>query len=144
MRTYVTAPRTYATAPGQVEAFATFIDCLMRSKLTILWTTHGSRSALDRFQMLADLAKAPKVSPHVKRVFHSAGEQRIDFVNGSRIIFQARSSWHGRGFSNVDTLVFDEAEHLTDDVHDDLVPMQFGAANPETIRINHGVASHSS
>lgn len=135
--------RTHASAPTRAQAFATFIDCLMRPRLTVVWTTHGSATALDRFEMLADLAKQPKTSPHIKRVMHAAGQQRIEFANGSRILFGARSSGFGRGFSNVDTLVLDEAEHLTDDLHDAIAPVQFGAANPETVRIDHGVPSYA-
>ena len=121
-----------------IQAFTAFMDCLLRPKLTILWTTHGSRAAVDRFHMLAGIAKLPKWSSHVRRVVHSAGDQRIEFGNGSRIIFQPRSAWHGSGFSNVDTLVLDEAELLTDDMEDDLAAMQCGVANPETIRIGGG------
>ena len=119
-----------------IQALTAFTDCLLRPKLTILWTTHGSRAAVDRFHMLAGIATLPKYSSHVRRVIHSAGDQRIEFGNGSRIIFRSWSAWHGSGFSNVDTLVLDEAELLTDDMEDGLAAMQCGVASPETIRIS--------
>ena len=42
------------------------------------------------------------------------GEQEIPFRNGSNIMFGARETGFGRGFDEVDVIVFDEAQILTE------------------------------
>jgi len=124
--------------PTRSQLFAAFLDCLLRPGITIIWTTNDTASALDRFQMLADLAKIPKVKGHIKKVRRTAGDQGIEFVNGSRILFKGRVS-ASRGFTSIDVVVFDQEEDLTEDMRDAIAPMQVGVENPETIRIRYGV-----
>jgi hypothetical protein len=59
-----------------------------------------------------------------------SGDEEIQFRNGSRILFGARERGFGRGFSMVDVLVFDEAQILTDNAIDDMVPATNQAPNP--------------
>jgi hypothetical protein len=60
-----------------------------------------------------------------------SGEQQIIFRNGSRILFGARERGFGRGFDEVDALVFDEAQHMTDSSLDDMVPATNQSRQPE-------------
>src|SRR5204862_4597817 len=71
-----------------------------------------------------------KVAPFVDRRRLGSGEQEIRFKNTSRILFGARERGFGRGFSEVDVLVFDEAQILTENAIDDMVPATNQARNP--------------
>lgn len=124
-------------------AFIGFLECLMKPNQNVLWTAHRHFNVQATFEKLRGITVMPVVAPHISRVSRAKGQERIEFKNGSRMVFVARCSGAGRGFSNIDKLVLDEDELLTDDMRAELVPTQCGAANPETIRINHGVASHS-
>jgi len=51
-----------------------------------------------------------------------SGEEEIRFRNGSRILFGARERGFGRGFDEVDVLIFDEGQILGDGALDDMIP----------------------
>jgi hypothetical protein len=70
------------------------------------------------------------VKPHVANVYVGSGDEEIQFHNGSRILFGARERGFGRGFDDVDVEVFDEAQILTENAIDDMVPATNTAANP--------------
>jgi phage terminase large subunit-like protein len=81
------------------------------------------------------LAKRKLIAPHVANVRSTNGEQEIEFTNGSRIMFGARESGFGRGFDDVDVIVFDEAQILTQKALDDMIPAANVAVNPLIIYI---------
>ncbi|EUA66061.1 hypothetical protein I541_5677 [Mycobacteroides abscessus] len=54
------------------------------------------------------------------------------FTNGSRILFGARESGFGRGFSDVDILVFDEAQIMTEGTLEDMAQRRTWLRNPLT------------
>nr|WP_242647656.1 hypothetical protein [Mycobacteroides abscessus] len=66
------------------------------------------------------MAARPKVDPHIEAVHRARGDEKIMFTNGSRILFGARESGFGRGFSDVDILVFDEAQIMTEGTLEDM------------------------
>jgi hypothetical protein len=99
-----------------------FALCLLRPNLTVIWTAHRTRTAEETFKKMQAFAKRKKIAPHIAGVIRGSGEEAITFRNGSRILFGARESEFGRGFDEVDVLIFDEAQILTDNALDAMVP----------------------
>lgn len=107
-----------------------FALCLLFPGLTVLWTAHRLRTANETFQSMQSFARRKSIAPHVAKIVLGSGEEEIHFNNGSRIMFGARERGFGRGFSEVDVIVFDEAQILTENAIDDMVPATNQAANP--------------
>lgn len=107
-----------------------FALCMLTPGLTVLWTAHRLRTADETFAKMQAFARRKKVGPHVAKVVLGSGEGEVAFHNGSRIMFGARERGFGRGFDNVDVEVFDEAQILTDNAIDDMVPATNTAPNP--------------
>lgn len=107
-----------------------FAMCLRQPGLTVIWTAHRGRTSAETFQSMQALAARSKVKPRVKGVRRTTGEEAILFENGARILFGARESGFGRGFSEVDVLVLDEAQILTEKTIEDMVPATNQSDNP--------------
>jgi hypothetical protein len=88
----------------------------------VIWTAHRLRTAGETFDKMQGMARRRKIKPHVAKVVLGSGEEEIRFRNGSRILFGARERGFGRGFDEVDVLIFDEAQILTENAIDDMVP----------------------
>lgn len=99
-----------------------FALCLMRSKLTVVWTAHRVRTSEETFKKMQAFARRKRIAPYVAKVTLGSGEECIEFRNGSRILFGARATGFGRGFDEVDVLIFDEAQILTEASLDDMIP----------------------
>lgn len=99
-----------------------FALCLLFPNLTVIWTAHRLRTAEETFGKMQVFAKRRKIKPNVAKVVLGSGEEEIRFVNGSRILFGARERGFGRGFDEVDVLIFDEAQILTENALDDMIP----------------------
>lgn len=99
-----------------------FALCLLNPGMTVIWTAHRLRTAGETFEKMQGLARRRKIKPFVRKVVLGSGEEEIRFTNGSRILFGARERGFGRGFDEVDVLIFDEAQILTDNALDDMVP----------------------
>lgn len=95
--------------------------CLEFPGLTVVWTAHRTRTATNTFRTLQGIVRRRRVFPHVDHVRTANGEQEIGFRNGSVIMFGAREQGFGRGFDEVDILVFDESQILTEKALDDMV-----------------------
>lgn len=96
--------------------------------LKVLWTAHRARTATNTFRALEGFAKRKKVATHIAPgrrdgtgIRAANGEQEIPFRNGSIIMFGARETGFGRGFDEVDVIVFDEAQILTERALEDMV-----------------------
>ncbi|APD19225.1 terminase [Mycobacterium phage Mitti] len=98
--------------------------------LTVIWTAHRTRTAAETFKSMQGFAKMPRIEPYIERVSLARGEEAVIFTNGSRILFGARERGFGRGFAGVDVLIFDEAQILTENAIDDMVPATNAAPNP--------------
>jgi len=107
-----------------------FALCLIFPGLTVIWTAHRKTTASETFSSFDGMAQRPKVAPHIKQVFRGKGDEKILFKNGSRILFGARESGFGRGFSDVDVIVLDESQIMTETVMEDMAASQNVAANP--------------
>lgn len=99
-----------------------FALCLLRPNLTVIWTAHRVRTAEETFKKMRAFAKRKRIAPHVANVVLGSGEEAIEFRNGSRILFGARAREFGRGFDEVDVLIFDEAQILGEVSLDAMVP----------------------
>jgi hypothetical protein len=137
------ADGTYATSVGGVvisiprQVGKTFLVgalvfalCLLFPGLTVIWTAHRLRTADETFAVMQGMSRRKKIAPFVDKPRLGSGEQEIRFRNGSRIMFGARERGFGRGFTLVDVLVFDEAQILTENAIDDMVPATNQAPNP--------------
>ena len=110
-----------------------FALCISQPGLTVVWTAHRVATADETFDDMKSMAWMPKVSGHISSTPNNGEETAVKFKNGSRIVFGARESGFGRGFTELDIVVFDEAQILTERSIDDLVPAQNASKNALTI-----------
>lgn len=110
-----------------------FALCIIFPGLTVIWTAHRSRTADETFESMRSMTNRREMVGHIERVTVGGGDQTIWFTNGSRILFGARESGFGRGFTEVDVLVFDEAQILTERAIDDMIPAQNASQNALTL-----------
>lgn len=99
-----------------------FALCLLRPNLTVVWSAHRLRTAEETFKKMQAFARRKRIAPHIAKVTLGSGEECIEFINGSRIMFGARAAGFGRGFDEVDVVVYDEAQILSDAALDDMIP----------------------
>lgn len=104
--------------------------CVLFPGLKVLWTAHRTRTSDETFKSMQGIAKRKLLSPHIAEIRRANGQQEIEFVNGSRIMFGARETGFGRGFDDVDILVFDEGQILSQKALDDMVPSTNVSPNP--------------
>lgn len=99
-----------------------FALCLLRPNMTVIWTAHRVRTAEETFGKMQVFARRRRIAPYVLKVILGSGEEEIRFTNGSRILFGSRARGFGRGFDEVDILIFDEGQILGEAVLDDMIP----------------------
>lgn len=91
----------------------------------ILHTAHEVKTARKAFLRLASFFENermyPELAAEVKVIRRTNGQEAIELLNGGSIEFSARSRGAARGFT-VDTVVFDEAQELTDEQLEALLP----------------------
>ncbi|QAU06425.1 terminase [Mycobacterium phage KiSi] len=106
-----------------------FALCKMTPGTTVIWTAHRTRTAAETFKSMQALALREQIAPHVQQILTGNGKEAVLFVNGSRILFGAREKGFGRGFAKVDVLIFDEAQILTENAMDDMIPATNASPN---------------
>ena len=116
---------------GKTHMIAGFIfaACIASPKTLVLWSAHRARTHNETFQSMQGIAARPAVAPFISHVRRGAGQEAVEFANGSRILFGARESGFGRGFAKVDVIVLDEAQILTEKALDDMLPATNAAPN---------------
>jgi hypothetical protein len=91
----------------------------------ILHTAHqvvtGKKSFRRLERMFTD-RRHPEIQKLVKYIRYTNGEETIELENGGSIEFSARSRQRARGFAGISLVVFDEAQELTDDQMDAIMP----------------------
>lgn len=97
------------------------IMCVLFPGLQVVWTAHHLRTSTKTFTSLRGICRRRKVAPHVRAMRAANGEQQVEFVNGSMIMFGARSMGFGRGFDEIDVEVFDEAQILDTKALEDMI-----------------------
>jgi hypothetical protein len=108
-----------------------FALCLLRPGLTVIWSAHRTRTAEETFKKMQAFARRKAIKPFILKVVLGSGEESIEFVNGSRIMFGARAEGFGRGFDEVDVVVYDEAQILAQSALDDMIPATNQCRQPE-------------
>lgn len=107
-----------------------FALCTLQPGITVIWTAHHSRTSDETFDKMRTMALRPRVARYIDGKPRTAnGQQVVKFNNGSRILFGAREHGFGRGFDEVDVLILDEAQKLTESAMSDMVPATNAAAN---------------
>ena len=99
-----------------LEAFELYALCV--SGWHILHTAHRVKTAKKSFQRLVRYftdRKHPEMAGMVANIRYTNGEESIYLENGGAVEFSARSRASSRGFDDVQLVVFDEAQDLTDD-----------------------------
>lgn len=107
-----------------------FALCLQEPGMTVLWTAHHMKTTNETFGKVQAMARRSAVKPHVRQVYTGSNDEAVLFRNGSRILYGARAAGFGRGFDNVDAIMLDEAQILTDGTLDDMLPAMNAARNP--------------
>jgi len=108
-----------------------FALCLLRPGLTAIWSAHRTRTAEETFKKMQAFARRKAIKPFISKVVLGSGEEAIIFTNGSRIMFGARADGFGRGFDEVDVVVYDEAQILPQSALDDMIPATNQCRQPE-------------
>lgn len=91
----------------------------------ILHTAHLLKTAKKSFQRLVRIftdERHPEIVKEVASIRYTNGEEGIELRNGGRIEYSARSRRAARGFDGISLVVFDEAQELTDDQLEALLP----------------------
>ena len=116
---------------GKTHMIAGFIfaACIASPKTLVIWSAHRARTHNETFQSMQGIAARPAVAPFISHVRRGAGQEAVEFANGSRILFGARESGFGRGFAKVDVVVLDEAQILTEKALDDMLPATNASKN---------------
>jgi hypothetical protein len=112
-----------------------FALCLNTPDSLVLWTAHRSPTANETYQSMKAMCQRPELAAHIESASAPAGNGVIKFHNGSRILFGAREQGFGRGFAKVAIIVFDEAQILTQNALDDMIPATNQATNPLIIYV---------
>jgi len=107
-----------------------FALALIIPDLTVIWTAHRFKTARETFDSMKAMAKGDKCFPHIEKISDSHGDEGIYLRNGSRILFGARESGFGLGFTKVGVLVLDEVQRVTERAMDDLIPTMNTVKNP--------------
>jgi hypothetical protein len=112
-----------------------FALCIIHPGILVLWTAHRTPTANETFQSMKAMADRPELKPHITSATAPAGNGVIKFRNRSRILFGAREQGFGRGIPKVSVVVFDEAQILTQNAIDDMIPATNQAENPLIVYI---------
>ena len=89
--------------------------CISRPGTTVVWSSHHDRTSTETLTKIAGSVEKPAIRPKLRAqhpVVFADDNRGVHFTNGSRILFGARSSGFGRGFSEVDVQVYDECQNL--------------------------------
>lgn len=98
--------------------------CLSRPGTTVVWSSHHDRTSSETLAKIAGIVEKPAVRPKMRAqhpVVFTDDNRGVHFANGSRILFGARSSGFGRGFSEVDIQVYDECQNLRESALTDML-----------------------
>jgi hypothetical protein len=116
---------------GGVEMFELHVMAILGMR--VLHSAHEVKTARKAFKRLLDFfdnpRKYPELAALVKEIRRTNGQEAIELHNGGLVEFVARTKSSGRGFS-ADILVMDEAQELTDDELEAMLPTISASQNP--------------
>ena len=96
----------------------------------VVWTSHEFKSAREAFLLCKSLCDTPAFDSFEPKIRVSNGKESIEFANGNRLVFIARSRTSGRGFSP-STVILDESFELDDLALSALKPSLSAARAPQ-------------
>lgn len=97
----------------------------------VIHTAHELKTAEEARLRMENICEAsPDLDRQVKRVVRTNGKEAIEFRNGARIKYAARSKGSGRGFTG-DLLVMDEKMFLRSEPMAALLPTLATSADPQ-------------
>ena len=98
--------------------------CLSRPGTLVVWSSHHDRTSSETLSKIAGIVDKPAIRSKMRAqhpVVFTDDNRGAHFANGSRILFGARSSGFGRGFSEVDIQVYDECQNLRESALTDML-----------------------
>jgi len=95
-----------------------FAMCCLNPGTTIVWTCHSMDAMRDTMAIFDEISL--DLSLFIEKLSRAHGEERLIFINGSRIYFGARERGFGRGMSP-DVLVLDQADVMSERTERDMV-----------------------
>jgi hypothetical protein len=115
---------------GVLEAVALGGLFLFGDRL-IGWSAHEFKTASEGFRRVRNwIEGSDDLRSQVKTVRTSHGEEGIELLDGRRLLFLARSTGSGRGFTG-DRLILDEAQHLAFKMLGAILPTMSARPNPQ-------------
>lgn len=112
-----------------------FADCIINPGTVVGWTAHRFKVARETFNSLVSLARLPGMDAHIDpdAITTGAGNEVINFRNGSKIAIASRDRGGLRGIPKIRRMVLDEGQILTEHAMADTVPTMNQAENPQMI-----------
>ena len=107
----------------------------------VLHTAHRVKTAKKSFNRLARYftdGSHPELTSLVEKVRRTNGEEAVILKNGGSIEFSARTNGSARGFDDIQLVVFDEAQELTDSQYDAIMYTLAASATGERQTIYTG------
>ena len=118
------------------------IECATVEGKHVLFTAHRGKTVRKMFKFMKafvlhtpDLAE--KLMPGSEGIYNAAGSEGIYFANGGMIEFATRTDGGGRG-ETYDVIIFDEAQELTDEQYDAVVPTTIASESGDPQKIYLG------
>ncbi|HKA97452.1 MAG TPA: hypothetical protein VKD66_14390 [Streptosporangiaceae bacterium] len=109
----------------------------------VVWTSHRFRTSQESFLELKGVIQSTDfLERRIKRISEANGEEGVEFTNGSRVDFLARSKGSGRGLSG-DLVVLDEAFDLNAGHMGALFPTLSARPNPQVLYGSSAGQAHS-
>lgn len=116
---------------GGAEIFELHVMAMLGMR--VLHSAHEVKTARKAFKRLLDFfdnqRKYPELAGLVREIRRTNGQEAIELHNGGSVEFLARTKASGRGYS-ADVLVLDEAQELTDDELEAMLPTISASGNP--------------
>jgi hypothetical protein len=108
----------------------------------VLFTAHRGKTVRKMFKfirvfILANADLAEKLMPGPDGIYKAAGSEGIYFANGGMIEFATRTDGGARG-ETYDVIIFDEAQELTDEQYDAVVPTTIASESGDPQKIYLG------
>jgi hypothetical protein len=113
-----------------IEALVLAFVLLADRPVKVIWSAHEYKTAAEGFKRFQDLIAVPWIAKRVKAVRLANGEQQVLFTDGSVVQWNTRSRKALRGFT-CDLLILDEAQELTGDQMDAVMPTISARANAQ-------------
>lgn len=117
------------------------IECAAVEGKHVLYTAHRGKTVRKMFKfMKAFVLHTPDLAEKLmpgSGIYNAAGSEGIYFANGGMIEFATRTDGGGRG-ETYDVIIFDEAQELTDEQYDAVVPTTIASETGDPQKIYLG------